>query len=227
MCGRFTMTSTTEQIIDLFATGSVPNVEPHYNVAPTQDVLAARLNEDGEREAVAMRWGLVPFWADDPKIGSRMINARSESVHTKPAFREAFERRRCLVAADGFFEWRREGKQKQPYWIRLSSEEPFAFAGLWERWRAPDGDRLETCTILTTKPNELVRPLHDRMPVILHRADHALWLDADAGREAVARLFEPFPAEEMKAIAVSARVNSVTNDDPGCVEPVETQGSLL
>lgn len=227
MCGRFTMTSPVAQIQDLFAVKHLPAVEAHYNIAPTQDVLALRLDEEGEREAMMMRWGLIPFWAEDKSIGSRMINARSETVEKKPAFRDAFERRRCLVAADGFFEWKKVGSKKQPFHIRLRDRCPFAFAGLWDRWRDENGEWVISCTILTTDANELVEPIHDRMPVMLHRVDHELWLDTNARKDDVTPLLVPYDADEMEAVAVSTRVNSVKNDDPECLEPVEVQGDLL
>ncbi len=226
MCGRFTLTSPLQQILDLLDVQKLPALEPHYNIAPTQEVVTAHTGEDG-REASLMRWGLVPFWADDPKIGSRMINARSETVANKPAFREAFRRRRCLIAADGFIEWQRNGSTRQPYHFQLESKLPFAFAGLWETWEDEEGSELATCTILTTEPNELVAELHDRMPVLLHRPDHDLWLDTTAPFEEVQRLFVPFPAGEMRATAVSTRINSVRNDDPGVLEQAEIQGSLF
>jgi len=227
MCGRFTLTTPADQIQDLFGVKKLPELRARYNVAPTDDVLAVRKQKgDGGNQAVMLRWGLVPYWADDLSIGSRLINARSETVDEKPAFRSAFERRRCLIVADGFFEWTR-ANGKQPYHIVLKERGAFAFAGLWERWKGGEDGVVESCTILTTDANELVAPLHDRMPVILHATDHDLWLDTRAGREAVARLFEPFPADEMDTYAVSRRVNNVANDDEACLEPVETQQELF
>lgn len=227
MCGRFTLTAPADIIADLFEVAALPPIAPHYNIAPTQDVLAVRADADGAREAVMLRWGLIPYWADDRSIGSRLVNARSETAAEKPAFRDAFERRRCLVVADGFFEWKPVNRHKQPYWIRLADGAVFGMAGLWERWRDEEGEWLQTCTVLTTGPNELVAPLHDRMPVIVPPAQHATWLDPDTGARDLQKLLCPFPAEEMTATAVSTRVNSVAHDDPGCVEPVQVQGSLL
>lgn len=226
MCGRFTLTSPGDQIQELFEVKQLPNLEPHYNVAPTDPVLAVRLDDDDARSAEMMRWGLIPFWADDPKIGARMINARSETVHEKPAFRDAFKSRRCLIAADGFLEWKKMQGRKQPFHFTLSEGGPFGFAGLWERWRDEDGEWLISCTILTTDANELIAPLHDRMPVLVHPEDHELWLDTRATHDDLEDLFEPFPSDEMSGYPVSTRVNSVKNDDPECLERVEIQGDL-
>ncbi len=226
MCGRFTLTSPADQIQELFQVGKLPELPPRYNVAPTDRVLSIRLADEGDRSAEMMRWGLVPFWADDPKIGARMINARSETVHEKPAFRDAFASRRCLIAADGFFEWKKMKGRKQPFHFTLAGGEPFGFAGLWERWRDEDGEWLISCTILTTDANDLVAPTHDRMPVILHAEDHEMWLDTRATHDDLQSLFRPFPADEMTGYPVSTRVNNVRNDDPGCLERVEIQGQL-
>ena len=234
MCGRFTLTSPVDQIASLFGVDELPEeVHARYNIAPTQPVLALRRGEGGEgaREAVMLRWGLVPFWAKDRKIGNRLINARSETVHEKNAFKGAFAKRRCLIAADGFYEWRKEegpskkGK-KQPYRIRRADGAPFAFAGLWERWSpkgaegGEGGEVVESCTILTTAPNALVAPLHDRMPVILAQEEFELWLDAQAGREELRPLMDPFPGDEMEAYPVSTQVNSPGNEEPGCIAPL-------
>jgi len=197
-----------------------PELEPRYNIAPSQQVAAVRLAKDSnDRELVRVTWGLVPFWAKDRKIGYKMINAKCETVAQKPAFRAAFRDRRCLVPANGFFEWKRDSGRKQPYFIHLSGEGLVAFAGLWERWTAPEGDVLESCTILTTCANKLVSSIHDRMPVIVDPADFALWLDRSVkNAEQLTRLFEPYPAEQMTKRAVSTRVNSPSNDDPACIE---------
>lgn len=227
MCGRFTLTSPAAQIQELFEVKSLPELQPRYNVAPTQDVLAVRLDEDGAREAMMMRWGLVPYWAEDLSIGSRMINARSETVQSKSAFKDAFERRRCLVAADGFFEWKKQGAIRQPYLIRMKDHRPFGLAGLWDRWKNEDGEWVISCTILTTAPNELVEPLHDRMPVILHREEHEEWLDPRASTKHLREVLGPYEAAQMEAVAVSTRVNNVVNDDAACLEPVESQGELI
>jgi putative SOS response-associated peptidase YedK len=179
-------------------------------------------------ELIMVRWGLVPYWAEDVKIGNRLINARAETIERTPAFREAYQRRRCLVPADGFYEWRKEGKQRQPLLIRRRDRAPFAFAGLWERWRQPDGQILRSCTIVTCPPNALVAEVHDRMPVILAAADHAGWLDPAQGDGKA--LLRPCPAEWLEALAVSPRVNSPANDDPECLAPppaATEQPSLL
>lgn len=230
MCGRYTVTTPLDQILELFEVNDGPDLGPRYNVAPTQDALVVRRDGDGSREAVALRWGLVPFWADDPGIGNKMINARSETVDSKPAFRKAFEQRRCLVAADGFIEWKKEQGGKQPYHIVLEDRSAFAFAGLWERWSSDD-EVLETFTILTTEPNETVEPLHDRMPVIVPKHDYELWLDTRATRADVAEILGPFDAAPMTAYPVSRDINSPANDSPEVLERVEThvetQGQLF
>ena len=217
MCGRYLLTTPVDALSQLFRFMERPNLGPRYNIAPTQDVPIVRLTRDGERrELILVRWGLVPYWADDPKIGNRLINARAETIERAPAFREAYRRRRCLVPADGFFEWRKQGKTRQPLLVRRQDRAPFAFAGLWERWRQPDGQILRSCTIVTCPPNALVAPVHDRMPVILDEGDHDRWLDPEAGG---AELLRPCPAEWLEAVEVSPRVNSPANDDPDCLAP--------
>ena len=232
MCGRYTQRRSWSELVRLYRitdSPERPNLPPRYNIAPTEDVPAVRIRpSDEERELVLLRWGLVPSWAKDIDIGARMINARAETVAEKPSFRNALKRRRCLVVTDGFYEWQKQPQgPKQPYWIALKGEEPFAFAGLWERWdRAPDGNALETCTIITTGANELLRPVHDRMPVILPPDAYEVWLDVESyhGRE-VADLLRPYPSEALMARPVSRRVNNVANDDPDCIEPVGTEGA--
>lgn len=214
MCGRFTLTASPERVQEVLELHDVSALEqPRYNVAPTQPVAVVT---DGEERRVEMfRWGLVPSWADDPAIGSRLINARAETAAEKPAFRAAFARRRCLVLADGFYEWQKEGTRKQPYHIRLASGEPFAFAGLWEVWRpSEEAEPLLTCTILTGDANELVAPIHDRSPVILPADARWRWLDPDASREELRAFLRPFPAERMEAYPISTLVNSPANDGP-------------
>jgi putative SOS response-associated peptidase YedK len=176
-----------------------------------------RLARGGDRrELILVRWGLVPYWADDPKIGNRLINARAESIEKMRAFREAYRRRRCLVPADGFFEWRKVGKRRQPLLFRRRDRAPFAFAGLWERWQQPEVGVLRSCTIVTCPPNALVAPVHDRMPVILAQAEHDAWLSPETdGRT----LLRPCPADWLEVIPVSSRVNSPANDDPDCLAP--------
>lgn len=228
MCGRFTIFADPERLAERFQ-ASLPEtgLRPRYNAAPAQP-LPVILNE-GPPAIQLLQWGLVPFWAKDPSIGSRMINARAETLAEKPAFRAAFRKRRCLVLADGFYEWLRSTPEatgrsgqkasggKQPLRIALASGEPFAFAGLWETWDAPDGSVLRTFTIVTGEPNPLVAPIHDRMPAILLPEHEAIWLD-NAAEPAVWRdILRPYPAERMVAHPVSRRVNFVGNDDPSLV----------
>jgi putative SOS response-associated peptidase YedK len=225
MCGRYMLTTPVDALRQLFLFTERPNLPPRYNIAPTQEVPIVRRTRDGAgRELRLVRWGLVPYWADDPKIGNRLINARAESVARAPAFRDAYERRRCLVPADGFFEWRKDGKTRQPLLVRRKDQAPFAFAGLWERWPQPGGGVLRSCTIITCPPNALIAPVHDRMPVILAPEDFERWLDPAAGG---GELLQPCPAEWLEALPVSPRVNSPQNDDPECIAPLAVQGSLL
>ncbi len=194
------------------------DLQPSFNVAPTQNV-AVVLN-NGARRLASMRWGLVPSWATDPAIGSRLINARAETLIAKSAFKDAFKARRCLVLADGFYEWQKRGGAKIPLFIHLEPERSFAFAGLYETWTPPLGEPLITCTIITTEPNDLVRPIHDRMPVILPKGAEDLWIDP--GIEDHVRLLDllqPYPVDEMAAHTVSSLVNSVKNDSPECIKP--------
>lgn len=222
MCGRYTISSPGEVVAEVFELAEVPALEPRYNVAPTQEVPIVRLESAGERRRLAaVRWGLVPPGARDPAIASQLINARSESVDQKPAFADSFLRRRCLVVADGFYEWRKAGRERWPYYIRRRDRRPFGFAGLWASWTSAAGEAVESCTILTTEPNALVAPLHDRMPVILARESHADWLDPGADPEQLKRLLAPPPEGELEAYAVSPAVNSVANDTPANVQPQE------
>jgi putative SOS response-associated peptidase YedK len=222
MCGRFTLTDPDPELAVQFNLPQMPELQPRYNIAPTQPVAAVRLDAKGAaREMVLFYWGLIPFWAKDPSVGARLINARSETAAEKPAFRAAFRHRRCLVVADGFYEWQKQNGRKQPFYIRLRDEKPFAFAGLWERWEGPDGSVIQSCTLLTTEPNALMQQLHNRMPVILHPGDYDLWLDRDVqDATRLQPLLRPFPATEMIAYPVSRRVNSPENDDPQVIEPL-------
>lgn len=221
MCSRFTLARQASELGGLFAVEMLHDLPPRYNIAPTQPVIAVRLRPGASsREVVLLQWGLVPSWAKDPAMGSRMVNARSETVAEKPAFRSAFRLRRCLIPADGFYEWKGAPGKKQPYHIRMRDGAPFAFAGLWEVWEWVEG-YLETCTILTTESNNVVRPLHDRMPVILPPADYALWLDtAVRNTGELQALLRPYPPEEMVAVPVSLRVNNPTNEGPDLLTPV-------
>ncbi|MCB8940821.1 MAG: SOS response-associated peptidase [Ardenticatenaceae bacterium] len=226
MCGRFALMTPTEQLALLFdlpetAVAALPPSVPRYNIAPTQPVAAIRLDTNGQRDFTFFHWGLIPSWSKDPTIGSRMINARSETVTEKPSFRTAFKRRRCLIPADGFYEWQKLGSGKQPMFIRPAGEErPFALAGLWELWSDPDGGTLQSCTILTTSPNELMAPIHNRMPVIIEPEDFDLWLNPEPDPEQGLHLLRPYPAEKMAAYPVSTVVNNPRNDMPDCIQPI-------
>ena len=199
----------------------VDDLPPRYNLCPGESI-AAVVSDGEERRLGLLRWGLVPYWTKDAKIARAHINARAETVGRMPAFRDAFRRRRCLIPADGFYEWKREGRTKTPFLIRVRGGEPFAFAGLWERWRPPEGPPLLTCAILTCPANELVAPVHDRMPVILPPEAEAAWLDPAARDPDVLQdLLRPLPAETMEAWQVSPLVSSPRNDSPECIVPVE------
>jgi len=219
MCGRYSITVAPEALAARFDT-PVPEelAQPRYNAAPTQQLPVVL--DDGTRHMALLRWGLVPRWAKDESIGNRLINARAESIEEKPSFRDAFSRRRCLVLADGFFEWQRAASGKQPFRFTLASGEPFALAGLWERWRRPDGNELRTFTIITTSANELVAPAHDRMPVMLLPEHEALWLDQKAGPGVWRDLLRPYPPDRMQAYPVSPAVNSPAHDGPEVIAPV-------
>lgn len=220
MCGRFSQTHSAEEIAAAFDLAEIPQWQPHYNLAPTQMVPAIIASEH-HRQFKPLRWGLIPSWAKDPSMGARLINARAETVSEKPSFRDAFKRRRCLIIADGFYEWRKEGTKKQPFYFRLETGEPFAFAGLWDRWQSPDGDRLETCTIITTDPNELTATVHDRMPVILPKALYDRWLDPTNQQiPALQAILRPYAKEEMVAYPVSTAVNRPANDNADCIAPI-------
>jgi putative SOS response-associated peptidase YedK len=220
MCGRFTLGATAATLAAQFDLANVPTWTPRYNIAPTQEVLVVlQSSPQANREARLHRWGLIPPWAKDPSIGNRMINARAETVATKPAFRRAFKERRCLLLADGLYEWQRQERRKQPFYIRLRDGRPFAFAGLWEHWEGSEGMAIQSCTILTTTSNEVVGRIHDRMPVILSPTDYDRWLDPSIQEPAVLQtLLRPYPADEMTAYPVSTRVNDPANDSPECVE---------
>lgn len=222
MCGRFSQTVSTDIIAEQFQVTDLPLFPPRYNIAPSQPVVAIRIELDTTtRRLVQLRWGLIPSWAKDPKIGNKSINAKAETVAEKPAFRSAFKKRRCLVIATGFYEWQRQGPVKQPMWIGLRSRRPFAFAGLWEHWTPAEGEPLETCTIITTEPNELMQPIHNRMPVILAPTSYDQWLDPTFQEaEPLKALFRPYPNDELTAYPVSTFVNNPRHDAPQCLEPV-------
>jgi putative SOS response-associated peptidase YedK len=218
MCGRFVISAPVPIIAELFNLGGMPDLAPRYNVAPTQTIPAVRARENKERELVVLRWGLIPPWSKDMKLAASMINARADSVADKPAYRSAFKRRRCLLPADGFYEWKSADGKKQPYLFRLADNRPFAFAGLWECWHGPEGD-VESCALITTDANEAVRPFHDRMPVILDRSAHDAWLDPNLNdKQTLQELLQRIDRSVMTAKAVSLHVNNARNDDPGCLE---------
>jgi putative SOS response-associated peptidase YedK len=222
MCGRFTLTVNPSQLQEAFPWVEVPeDIRPRYNIAPSQPV--AVIPNDGKNRLDFFLWGLIPSWAKDPAIGNRMINARSETLAEKPSFRAAYRRRRCLVPADGFYEWRSDpgSKVKTPMLIQMESREPFAFAGLWELWNSPDGSQLFSCTIITTDPNPLLARIHNRMPAILAPDDYQRWLEpGEVDPDALANLLKPYPPEEMIAFPVSRLVNSPHNDSAECILPL-------
>ena len=222
MCGRFTQRTPGARLAQEFQLDEVPPVEARYNIAPTQTVIGVRQTAAG-REAKFLKWGLIPSWAKDPSIGAKLINARSETVTEKPSFREAFKKRRCIIPADGFYEWQRTTGRKQPYFFRMREEDrPFGFAGIWERWKDEGGGVVESCSILTTEANELLRPVHDRMPVILHPEDYQLWLDEDVRKQELRReLLCPFPAGEMVSYPVSTLINSPRNQGAELIEEMQ------
>ncbi len=218
MCGRFTIRTNTADVARQFTLFDPPELTARYNVAPTQDIAAVRL-VGGERTLSFLRWGLVPPWAEDLTVGNRMINARGETVLEKRSFSGPLARRRCLIVADGFYEWQKQGSRKQPYHIRLLDECPFGLAGLWERWQR-DGRTVESCTIVTTTANEVVQPVHERMPVIVAPDDYQRWLDTETTAAAeAATLLRPFPAQLMTATPVGTWVNSPSHEGPQCVQP--------
>jgi len=221
MCGRYVLSTPGDVLAELFQLPAAVELAARYNIAPTQAVPIVRAGAEGGRELAFAQWGLVPHWAKERAIGNRLINARGETLAEKPSFRDAFKRRRCLIPASGFYEWRKVDGGKQPYLLRLHGGTPFAFAGLWSAWRDNERDEtLESCAIVTTSPNALAATLHDRMPVILPREHHARWLDpSSADTAALATLLAPYPDGEMEAFPVSTRVNNPRNDDPSLVEP--------
>ena len=220
MCGRFTRTDEVERIARELGIEMVQTtLEPSYNVAPTQKV-AAVIHDDARR-LVEMRWGMIPSWAKDASIGNKLINARAETIKEKPSFRKPFKRSRCLVVADGFYEWQKTRDEKQPFYIRLKSGGPFAFAGLYDVWESP-AETVTSCTIITTEPNELMASIHNRMPVILGKKEADLWLqDGERDADALLALLKPYPAERMEAYAVSKSVNSPRFNGPNCITPLE------
>lgn len=222
MCGRFTQTASPEVIAEQFQLKERPLFTARYNIAPSQSIAAIRITpESSTRICVLLRWGLIPSWANDLKIGAQCINAKAETVTERPAFRAAFKKRRCLVLADGFYEWQIQGSRKQPMWIGLKTKRSFAFAGLWEHWQPPEGASVETCTIITTEANDFMKPIHARMPVMLPPSSYDHWLDPGCSDVAVLTSFlRPCPSEDLMAYPVSTLVNNPRNDAHQCLEPL-------
>ncbi len=223
MCGRFTLTIDPYHLQEAFPWADIPtgDITPRYNIAPSQPV--AVIPNTGDNKLSMYRWGLIPSWAKDPTIGDRMINARAESLAEKPSFRNAYRRRRCLILSDGFFEWKQnaDDKGKQPIYIRLKTGQPFAFAGLWEAWKSTDGSEVRSCTIITTQPNYLLEPIHNRMPVILPQDQYELWLSPeDRQPTQLNGLLQPYPASEMIAYPISKMVNSPQVESPDIIKPL-------
>lgn len=219
MCGRFVINIPLSVFIKFFGISEVGDVQPRFNVAPTQSVPVIREASDGSRRLSAMRWGLVPAWAKE--FGDGLINARAETVNEKPSFRQAFRQRRCIIPASGFYEWQKHNGKKIPHYVKMSGDVPMPFAGLWESWRSPEGQVLESCAILTTAANPAIAPIHDRMPVILHPDEFSLWLDREVHEaDRLAPLFAPYPADRLEVYPVSSLVNSPANDAPSCIDPV-------
>jgi putative SOS response-associated peptidase YedK len=233
MCGRYKLSRRKQVVEEYFDCGSdAADWTPRYNIAPTQPIPVIRQHrKESTRELSLMRWGLIPSWAKGSSVGAQMINARSETASTKPAFRDALKSRRCMIPADGFYEWSRAGKTKQPFCFEINDGELFAFAGIWDRWKDPSGQWVKSCSILTTTPNAVTSALHDRMPVILDREKYELWLDpAMRDTSAASESLKPFDARLMRCFPVSSRINYVANDDEECSVPVQfapTQNRLF
>jgi len=227
MCGRFALTISPTALAKLFQLDDVSSLEASYNIAPSQPVASVVQPDDSSERILKMfRWGLIPHWAKDPAIGNRMINARCETVAEKPAFRSAYKSKRCLIPADGFYEWQKLKRGKQPFFIHLHDKIPMAFAGLYQHWHAPDETVIESCTILTAAANDLMKPIHDRMPIIVAPADFPLWLDNITYKpKQLEKLLQPFPADKMIAYPVSTFVNSPRNNTPQCLEPIDPETS--
>jgi len=230
MCGRFTALFSPAELAEVYGVDGVEALAlrpSRYNVCPTQEVLAVREDSSGRRLVSPLRWGLVPHWAKDLSLGAKMINARSETVHEKPAFR-AIKTRRCIIPGSGWYEWAAAPGRKIPYYFTRRDQAPCSFAGLWESWKSPEGEVVETCSILTTGANEILASIHDRMPVLLAPGDFGLWLDQGITNPAnLQHLYRPFPADQLQKWEVSPLVNSTRNNTPECIEPVRKQGTLL
>ena len=217
MCGRYTLKSSAKKVAEFFNLHNIPDILPRYNIAPTQQILTVRLLE-GDRSGDLLRWGLIPVWAASPQAGPPLINARSDTVAEKPSFRTAFKKRRCLVPADGFFEWKKEGKKKLPHLFTLADGDPFAIAGIWETWER-GGEKIESVCLITTEANEVAQAVHDRMPVILPPEVYAAWLDLSTTSDQAKAFLRPFPASGMKVRQVSDVVNNARHDGPDCIDP--------
>ncbi|HEX9076941.1 MAG TPA: SOS response-associated peptidase [Anaerolineae bacterium] len=222
MCGRFVIKADPNQIQTAFKLAEVTTaIEPNYNVAPTQTVVTV-VQRDGRNVLEAMRWGLIPVWAKEMGIGAKMINARAETVADKPTFKRPLKSQRCLIVADGFYEWPKKGSSKDPVFIHCKAKGPFGFAGLYDNWKSPDGERLTSCTIITTSANELMKPIHDRMPVILPKTAYKRWLDpSNQDLDELVALLQPYPANKMLAYRVSTLVNSTRNNSADLIRPVD------
>lgn len=223
MCGRFTSLLTPELIAEVLGT-TVPSglaMDPRYNITPTQPVLIVRQDLNGRRELVPVNWGLIPSWTKDPAMGRGLINARAETITEKPSFRSAFRHRRCIIPASGYYEWQRQMDKKQPWYIKRSNDDkPLLFAGLWERWQSPDGSELETCAVITTTANNVMQPIHDRMPVLLSTEQMKLWLDANTPPKELVTMLRPCPDDWLSARLVSSQVNNPRIDSPSCIAPL-------
>lgn len=219
MCGRFSLAQSAETIAQIFQLPEIPNLIPRYNIAPTQQI--GTILQKTQRQFQWMRWGLIPSWAKDPGIGNKLINARDETLTEKPSFRKAFKHRRCLIIADGFYEWQKVDNRKQPYYLQMQDGKPFAFAGLWDTWQPPEGEEIVSCTIITTNANSLAEPIHDRMPVILAPDSYERWLDpTSTDPQTLQELLKPYDSKAMKATPVSSAVNNPGNEKPECIAPI-------
>lgn len=225
MCGRFAFYSPAEAVSRLFAFETAEDLPPRYNIAPTQAAPVVRVDDQGIRRLSGLRWGLIPFWAKDPSIGNRMINARAETVASKPAFRQAFRKRRCLVLADGFYEWQKSGSGKIPWYIRSAAGEPFAMAGLWESWSGGEEEPVETCTILTTEAGRALSHIHHRMPVAIGPDGADRWLDPGSGHTSLDELVEQAKQATWMPVQVGRRVNSPANEGPDLIQPADDRSS--
>jgi len=224
MCGRFTSLFSPEVLNSTFGVQAPSDISPRYNIAPTQQVWIIRGSATGGRHLSSARWGLVPHWAKDLSIGNRMINARCETVHEKPAFRQSIHTRRCIIPASGFFEWTTTPTGKIPHYVTMRDASPLAFAGIWESWKTSEDENIETCAILTTTANCLMAPIHDRMPVILHQTEFELWLERSVNNPLeLQRLYQPYPAKLLQEWEVSTVVNSPTHETPETIVPIQAQ----